>query len=399
MARQPIFNKDQSVYGYELLYRDFSGEHTNSFDGNSATSQVLINSFSTIGIESITQNKKAFINFTKQLLIKEIPTIFDKEIIVIELLENIKVTQQLINVCKKLKESGYILALDDFVFDESYLSLLEIIDIIKVDFLYSNKSQRAKIEKIAKEYNITLLAEKVETREEFMRAQNLEYSYFQGFFFKKPEIFEENEIPVYPNNYLMALEELNKDVPDIEKVAEIIKKDMSLSYKLLKLINSAAFGLRCEVQSIKQALVILGIEEMKKWINLIVIKKISEDEPKEIMRSSLIRAKTAEKLGNKLSEKVNISELFMMGLFSLLDTLMHRGLDTLMEELPISTKVKDAIVGKKGLYRDVLQLIVSYEEGRWNMVDLYCRKLKLGKEFITNSFVSSIKWSEKIIQN
>jgi len=399
VARQPIFNKDQSVYGYELLYRDFSGEHTNSFDGNSATSQVLINSFSTIGIESITQNKKAFINFTKQLLIKEIPTIFDKEIIVIELLENIKVTQQLINVCKKLKESGYILALDDFVFDESYLSLLEIIDIIKVDFLYSNKSQRAKIEKIAKEYNITLLAEKVETREEFMRAQNLEYSYFQGFFFKKPEIFEENEIPVYPNNYLMALEELNKDVPDIEKVAEIIKKDMSLSYKLLKLINSAAFGLRCEVQSIKQALVILGIEEMKKWINLIVIKKISEDEPKEIMRSSLIRAKTAEKLGNKLSEKVNISELFMMGLFSLLDTLMHRGLDTLMEELPISTKVKDAIVGKKGLYRDVLQLIVSYEEGRWNMVDLYCRKLKLGKEFITNSFVSSIKWSEKIIQN
>lgn len=388
------------VYGYELLYRDFSEEKANMVNGDSATSQVLINSFSTIGIESITQKKKAFINFTKKLLIKEIPTIFDKEIIIVEVLENIEVTEKLIKVCKRLKTLGYIIALDDFVFDKSYLPLISFIDIIKVDFLHSNKSQRAEIEKIASEYNITLLAEKIETREEFVRAQKLGYSYFQGYFFKKPEIVEENEIPIYPNNYLKALEELNKEIPNIDKVAEIVKRDMSLSYKLLKLINSAAFGLRCEIKSIKQALVILGIEEMKMWINLIVIKKISEDEPKEIMRTSLIRAKTAEKLGMQLSKKVDInkSELFMMGLFSLLDTLMHRNLNTLMQELPISTKVKDAIVGKKGLYRDILQLIISYEEGRWNMVDLYCKKLGLEKEFITTSFISSIEWSEKIIR-
>lgn len=382
------------------MYRDFSEEKANIVNGDSATSQVLINSFSTIGIESITQKKKAFINFTKKLLIKEIPTIFDKEIIIIEVLENIDVTEKLIKVCKRLKTLGYIIALDDFVFDKSYLPLISFIDIIKVDFLHSNKSQRAEIEKIASEYNITLLAEKIETREEFVRAQKLGYSYFQGYFFKKPEIVEENEIPIYPNNYLKALEELNKEIPNIDKVAKIVKRDMSLSYKLLKLINSAAFGLRCEIKSIKQALVILGIEEMKMWINLIVIKKISEDEPKEIMRTSLIRAKTAEKLGMQLIKKVDInkSELFMMGLFSLLDTLMHRNLNTLMQELPISTKVKDAIVGKKGLYRDILQLIISYEEGRWNMVDLYCKKLGLEKEFITTSFISSIEWSEKIIR-
>lgn len=389
---------DQSVYGYELLYRDFSEEKKDNVNGDSATSQVLINSFSTIGIENITQKKKAFINFTKQLLIKEIPTIFDKEIIIVEILENIEVTKQLIKVCKKLKKAGYIIALDDFVFDESYSPLFRLVDIIKVDFLYSDKSQRSKTEKIASKYDITLLAEKIETREEFVRAQKLGYTYFQGYFFKKPEIFEGDEIPVYPNNYLMVLEELNKDEPDIDKVAEIVKRDMSLSYKLLKLINSAAFGLRSKIQSIKQALVILGIEEMKKWINLIVIKKISEDEPKEIMRTSLIRAKTAEKLGNQLNKEVNISELFMMGLFSLLDTLMHRSLNDLMQELPISKKVKDAIVGKKGIYRDILQLIISYEEGRWNMVDLYCKKLEIGKEFIASSFVTSIKWSEKIIR-
>lgn len=382
------------------MYRDFSEEKTEIVNGDSATSQVLINSFSTIGIESITQKKKAFINFTKKLLLKEIPTIFDKEIIIVEVLENIEVTEELIKVCKKLKDLGYIIALDDFIFDESYLPIFQFVDIIKVDFLCSSKLQRTKIEKIASEYNITLLAEKIETREEFDRAQKLGYTYFQGFFFKRPEIFEGDEIPVYPNNYLMALEELTKDEPDIDKVSEIVKRDMSLSYKLLRLINSAAFGLRCEIKSIKQALVILGIEEMKMWINLIVIKKLSEDEPKEIMRTSLMRAKTAEKLGEQLSKEANInkSELFMMGLFSLLDTLMHRNLNTLIEELPISKKVKAAIIGEKGLYRDILQLIISYEEGRWNMVDLYSKKLGLSKEFITNSFISSIEWSEKIIR-
>ena len=398
VARQPIFNTDQSVYGYELLYRGFSKNNTEKVDGDTATSEVLINSFSTIGIESITQKKRAFINFTKKLLVKEVPTIFDKEIIIVEVLENIEINQQMIAICKKLKDKGYIIALDDFIFDESYLPLLKIADIIKVDFLYSTQSQRKKIESIAREHAVTLLAEKIETREEFERAKELGYSYFQGFFFKKPEIFEGDEIPVYPNNYFMALDELNKKEPDFNKVADIIRNDMSLSYKLLKLINSAAFGMRTEVKSIKQALVILGIAEMKKWLNLIVLKKIAKNEPKEIMRTALIRAKTAEEIGKEIVTNVNPSELFMVGLFSMLDTLMHQDKKILMEDLPISQRIKDAILGKEGIYRDILQLIISYEEGSWNMVDIFCKKLELNKEKISTSFISSIEWGENVIR-
>ena len=398
VARQPIFNTDQSVYGYELLYRGFSKNNTEKVDGDTATSEVLINSFSTIGIESITQKKRAFINFTKKLLVKEVPTIFDKEIIIVEVLENIEINQQMIAICKKLKDKGYIIALDDFIFDESYLPLLKIADIIKVDFLYSTQPQREKIESIAREHAVTLLAEKIETREEFERAKELGYSYFQGFFFKKPEIFEGDEIPVYPNNYFMALNELNKKELDFNKVADIIRNDMSLSYKLLKLINSAAFGMRTEVESIKQALVILGIAEMKKWLNLIVLKKIAKNEPKEIMRTALIRAKTAEEIGEEIVTNVNPSELFMVGLFSMLDTLMHQDKKILMEDLPISQRIKDAILGKEGIYRDILQLIISYEEGRWNMVDIFCKKLELDKEKISTSFISSIEWGEKVIR-
>ena len=236
------------------------------------------------------------------------------------------------------------------------------------------------------------------TREEFERAKELGYSYFQGFFFKKPEIFEGDEIPVYPNNYFEALNELNKNEPNFNKVADIIRNDMSLSYKLLKLINSAAFGLRNEVHSIKQALVILGIDEMKKWLNLMVIKKISDKEPKEIMRTALVRAKMAEDIGKKLKVNLNTSELFMVGLFSMLDTLMHQDLNDLMDDLPISKSIKAALLGEAGLYRDILQLIICYEEGRWNMVDIFVKKLNIKKEIISNSFLSAVKWGEEIIR-
>lgn len=379
------------------MYRDFSKENTEILNGDLATSQVLINSFSTIGIESITQKKRAFINFTKNLLIQEIPTVFDKDIIVVEILEDIEITEEIIEACKELKKSGYILALDDFIFDKSYQTILDITDIIKVDFLYSTKPQREKIEDVAREYDIKLLAEKVETRDEFIRAQNLEYTYFQGYFFKKPEILEGDEIPVFPNNYFRALNELNKKEPDFNKVADIIRSDMSLSYKLLKLINSAAYGLRTEVESIKQALMILGINEIEKWLNLIVLKKLAEDEPKEIMRTSLIRAKTAEAVGKIMGEKVNTSEIFLVGLFSMLDTLMHQDIKLIMKDLPISQRVKDAILGEAGIYRDILQLVIFYEEARWNMVDLFCKKLELDKEIVSTSFISSIEWGEQII--
>ncbi len=248
------------------------------------------------------------------------------------------------------------------------------------------------------QHAVTLLAEKIETREEFERAKELGYSYFQGYFFKKPEIFESDEIPVYPNNYFLALNELNKKEPDFNKVADIIRNDMSLSYKLLKLINSAAFGMRTEVKSIKQALVILGIAEMKKWLNLIVLKKIAKDEPKEIMRTALIGAKTAEEIGKEIVTNINPSELFMVGLFSMLDTLMHQDRKILMEDLPISQRIKDAILGRKGIYRDILQLIISYEEGRWNMVDIFCKKLELDKEKISTSFISAFEWGEEVIR-
>jgi EAL and modified HD-GYP domain-containing signal transduction protein len=304
----------------------------------------------------------------------------------------------MIKVLKNLRKKGYIVALDDFEYNKDTIPFLKIAHIVKVDFLNTNKRQRKLIECIADKYNVELLAEKVETREEFNNAKDIGYSLFQGYFFKKPEILEGNSIPVYPNNYFKVIKELNKTNPDFNKVTDVIKNDMSLSYKLLKVINSAAYGIRTEINSIKQALVLLGIEELKKWLHLMVIKNIARDEPKEIMRISLVRAKTAEKLSKSLKQEVNSSELFMVGLFSMLDILMHRSIDVVLKDLPISKKVKDAIMGnKESIYSDVLNLIIAYEEGDWKTVDKYCDKLDIDSNSLIHTFLISINWGEEVL--
>ena len=399
VARQPIFNQNKEVYAYELLYRGEEDNTSKDFDGDDATSEVLTNTFSNIGIETITQGKKAFINFTSNLLEKEIHSLFDDDILVIEILEDVEITKEVIKTCCNMKKEDYIIALDDFVFDSSYRPLLKIADIIKVDFLITSKKERKEIVTLANDYNIKLLAEKVETEKEFEEAKEMGYSYFQGYFFEKPEIVEGKEVPVYPTNYFQVLNELNTDTPDFDKIAKIIKQDMSLSYKLLSIINSAAFSFNQEIESIKHALVLLGIKEVKKWFDLVVVKELADDKPKEVIRQSLIRARMAEILGRKSNYSLEDSKLFMMGLFSMIDVLMGRELEELLSELPIAKDIKDSLLGKKGVLNDFYQLVISYEEGDWEKVNLFSNKLDLNKELVSNSFLEAIDWTEKIIED
>jgi EAL and modified HD-GYP domain-containing signal transduction protein len=380
------------------LYRAGNDNSFTEIDGDAATEQVLNNSFSTIGISEITQNKKAFVNFTTNLLTKGIATVFDKEILVVEILEDVKLTREVVNSCLKLKELGYLIALDDFVFAEKYRPLLKIAEIIKVDFLASAPAEREELVDIAAEYGTKLLAEKVETKEEFNEAKKLGYSYFQGYFFKKPEILEGEDLPVYPTNYFQALNELNKPEPDFEKIAQAISQDMALSYKLLRLINSAAYGVKEKVGSIKQALVLLGIKEVEKWLDIVVMNELAEDQPTEVIRTSLIRAKLAELLSKELKSSLDPSHLFMIGLFSMLDVLMNRKLEDLVKELPIADEIKYPLLGIKGEARNILKLVIAYEEGKWKEVTRYIRDFKLPQEIVATSFLTAVDWTETVLE-
>lgn len=397
VARQPIFDREEEVFAYELLYRDsLENSYNPDVDGEEATSHVLTNSFGIIGIEEITEGNYAFVNFTERLICEEIPTIFNANNIVVELLEDIDPKQEVIEACTKLKEMGYIIALDDFIFAPQYQPLVDLADIIKVDFMISSAQERQQLVKIATNKGIDLLAEKVENRAELEEAKEMGYTYFQGYFFSKPVILAGDKLPVYPTNYIRVLNELNKEEPNVTKIAKFIEQDMSLSYKLLKLINSALFSLRKEITSIQQALVLLGLREVKKWFNLIVIEEISNDNDAEVLNISLIRAKFAELLAEHLNVEMNENKCFLMGLFSMIDVLMNREMENLLAELPIAQEIKDGILGEEGIYSEILGLIFSYERGDWEEIRLCCTNRCLTEDEISASYLQSVKWSNDI---
>lgn len=398
IARQPIFDRKQQVYGYELLYRLGTDNFYPGSDGDRATAEVIANSFLLIGMEPLTCGKRAFINFTGNLLKNEIPALLPKDSVAIEILENIDVDQSIVDACQKLKRLGYSLVLDDFVLNDKYLPLIKLADIIKIDFFESTTPQTIAAIRRFGTGNVQLLAEKVEDQEAFRKAYEMGFHYFQGYFFSEPVILSRSDIPGYKLSYLRMLQEVNLPEFDFDRLEEIIKQDVSLSYKLLKYINSAAFGMRSKIKSIKHALVMLGTLEVKKWANLIILRGLGEDKPDEIMTSSIIRARFGELLALPLGMPNRSSDLFLMGIFSMIGAILNRPMGDILSELPISEEIKDALLGQEGHYQDIYQLIVSYEKANWETFMTYADRLGLDSSIVPGLYVQSLTWANQVMR-
>lgn len=396
VARQPIFDKKGQNVAYELLYRN--GDKSNTFpniDGDEATTDVIVNSFINIGLEELSQGKKCFINFTESLLQMKLPSYFNPSSIVVEILEDVPVTEELVSICRDLKKQGYTIALDDFNVVQNNLllnRLLAYIDIIKVDLLQTSPAARKEIIERYKPFGVSFLAEKVETHDEYEQAVRDGYDYFQGYFFSKPVVLSSYDIPIYIQAYLQILHELSKTEPDIDTITEQIEQDLSLSYKLLKLINSPAFRPRNKIKSIKQAIVLLGLNEIKKWIYILSIKNLKGNQDpiqEEVIRLSLQRAKLCEKLSVKMG-KSEPSLYMLTGMFSLVDALLHRSLDKVLDELPLSDDIRDAIRGKQNEIRIVLDAAVKIETFKWE-------DLPLSLDEIDECYREAIAWSAHLL--
>ncbi len=368
VARQPIFDRQLKVFGYELLFRSGYDNFYCNPDGDQATSTVIANSFLIIGIDALVGKKRAFINFTQNLLRNETPAILPKDIVMVEILENVMADPETVIACQRLKQLGYTLVMDDFVFKDEIIPLIELADMIKVDFMATTTAERHDLLRRFCNRPLKFVAEKVETRQEFEEAVEMGYSYFQGYFFSKPVVITGTDIPGYKVNYLRVLRELSQSVPDFDRVETLIKQDLSLTYKLLKFINSAAFGFRTRIQSVRQAVVLLGLKEAIKWISLVAIRGLAQDRPDELVVSSIFRARFAELLAPLVGLETRSSELFLMGLFSMIDTFIGRPMEEILVELPISETIKEALLGQKGIYLDILTLVLAYEKGDWPQV-------------------------------
>ncbi len=398
VARQPIFNRKKKVIAYELLFRSGDKGTYDAEDDDEATVSVISGAFLLLGMEKTTDSKRAFINFTRNLLKRDIVMHLPPQSVVVEILENIEPDEEVVGICTKLKKLGYIIALDDFVYSEKFQHLIELADIIKVDFLVTLGEERGNIIAAVNNPHIKFLAEKVETRGDFEQAVSLGYSYFQGYFFSKPEILSGEDVPSYKVQYIRILQEIHQADLDYGRMEEIIKHDVAFSYKLLRYINSAHFGFRQKVTSVKHALALLGKRQVEQWISLLILRELGRDRPEEIMVLSVMRAKFGEILVQKMNLQKLSSDAFIMGMFSLLDSLLNRPMKDILKDLSIDVEVKNALLGADNQLGSIYALMLSYEKGEWSNFSYYAGKCNIGEEEVPDLYLQSMQWVEMFFE-
>lgn len=394
IARQGIYDIKGNVVAYELLYRDSLKNSFNQLiEENEATYSVIQN-ISSFGLEALTNNRRAFVNFPEALIKENIATLLPKEKVVIEILESVNPTIEVINNLLFLKNLGYYIALDDVDNYENIVKFIDVVDIVKVDFSLASKYEREKIAIFCKRNNIDLLAEKIETKEDLEEAKEEGYKYFQGYYYSRPSVFLGKDIAVKNTSVFMLLVELVKDDFDIDRVEDIMKNDIALTYKFLRFINSSYFSFLQEVKSIKQAIMLIGKEELKKWLSILSFVTMSSEND-EYAKNTIIRARLCEEIAREINCK-DESAAFMVGLFYNIHMMIEKDINYVVDTLPLNIEIKNAILGKDNMFKDILDLVIAYENIDKKEIILLCNKLGINKGKLLELYYESINWSSKI---
>ncbi len=395
LARQPIFDRKQKVVAYELLYRTGEVNYNLEQDGTLATSEVLSNALLNIGLDKISRGNRLYINFTKELLIDQTAYLLPKEQFIIEITENTVPDRQMIEACQQLYKEGYTLALDDFNLDSMCKELLDFVDVVKIDFQASDAAERIRIETFLKKGRVKLLAEKVETAPDFKTAMTDGYDLFQGYYFCEPVVITGKSISSTKMQSMRLMQEIYKPDMDVDQIETIIKQDPSLSYKLLRFINSPAFPLRFPINSIRQAIALLGQKELIKWVSLVALRNAGYDKPDELIIAAITRAKFCESVAQATRFKSKSADLFLTGLFSLLDTFLDQPMEDILVDLPLAEEIKQALLGQEGDYKHILDLILFYEKGNWNKAfELAATNFNLDDMFTMNCYLESMELAD-----
>lgn len=398
VARQPIFDRSNKVVAYELLYRT---NENNFFDftvsSNIATSILLMNTYYSFGIDNLIGDRLAFINFSKALIENDIPLLLDENHVVVELLENVKPDQTLLNKLAYVKERGYKIALDDFTYHYPYEELIQVADILKVDFLNNSLEEIIEIYLKYKNQGKTLLAEKVETYDLYLWARKVGFDYFQGYYFSKPVLMKRNALPGSAYQYFRLMDKLNVEEPNYKEIASIIETDVTLTYKLLKLINSR-FSLVNNVSSIQHGLAILGINTFRKWLSLAMLQNIATHKTPEVVKIAMIRSQFMDKVAKESSLKKYTEEITFVGILSVIDVLLEAPMDEIIKHLPLSQKIKETLLGEDTDYNIVFNILKVYEKGEFYDLEPLCESISFDSNKLPKIYCMSIKWAEDLFE-
>lgn len=393
VARQPIFDRDEKVFGYELLFRDDMENAFHSVDADAASRSTLDSSL-LVGLDVLCDGRRAFLNCTRDTLISGLVTMLPSRSTVVEILETVPVDAEVITACQRLKEAGYLIALDDYVADDPREPLAEMADILKVDLKLTTLEQRAALVKKHGPWRCRMLAEKVENHAEFLAARDQGFVYFQGYFLRRPEMMTTHDVPANALNYvrmLQAVSQPNLDVPELDK---LIKTEASICYRLLRYMNSARFGFKNEIHSVRHALAILGDREVRRWVRLIATVGAGQDKSSDLVLCALVRARFGELL-TPLTRHGE-SDLFLLGLLSMLDVMLEMPMSEILDKIPLDAETKAVLRGKSGVLRPIYQLILAHESGEWDAARAICDSLHLDPDTVATLYWQAQNWAREV---
>lgn len=395
-ARQPILDLNKNLYAYELLFRDSIDNVFPDVCGDEATSKMIEASQFNMGISEFTANKPAFINFTAETLAQGYPEMLTNEEVVVEILETVKPGKKLLAMCKDLFEKGYTLALDDYEHQSVWAHFYPYIKIIKIDIQHSGLNEISTVKQAIRNFpDIKILAEKVETYEEYEKAKELGCELFQGFFFSKPEMVKTKNLNPSQISVAELLYETSKTDLDLDGIKAVFERDVTLSYKLLRYANSAIFRRRKEISTIKQALITLGSVELKRFLGLMFAVNANPDKPTELINLSMARAKFCELVAEQSEQDVDSSIAFLTGLLSMIDAILDESIDTILEKLPLAQEIKDSLVSGEGTMADLILLVEYTEQAKWQESEQIMQSLGVKQELVNKCYNEALAWADE----
>ena len=397
VARQPILDRKQRVFGYELLFRTSMANFFPDTDQETATTRLLSDSFLTVGLENLAGNSRAFVNFPEKMLLQKIPLHLPHTRLVVEILENVRPTPELAEACREMAQKGVRFALDDFVLTPDWYPLVEIANIVKFDVRSTPAPELERMLSQVSVYPVRLLAEKVETYEEFQKYLGMGFEYFQGYFFSKPAIVQSKGIPPLKINLLGIMAKIGNPNLSLKELEDLIARDAGISYKLLRYINSAYFATVHKIASIRHAVSLLGLDAIRRFTSLLMMNQLGLDKPEELVRASAIRARFCDLLGQySPCNPCAQTDLFTLGLFSHIDALLDDSMKNCLDQLPLDKEMKEALIENKGRGAVFLNLVRHYERGEWSMVHKLARELEIPEHHVPASYLEAVTWASAL---
>ena len=390
VARQPICDRLQRTFGYELLFRGVDTEKCIVENDDDATSRVVFNSIVEIGLNRIVGQAKAFINFTRDFILSRNCALLPRDRVVLEILETSIPDPKFLRGIATLRIKGYRFALDDFNFQEQLMPFLPYCSYIKVDLRVVDRERLARELPSLRAFSASLLAEKVETVEEYQFCRDLGFEYFQGYYFCKPRIVSANTMPSNRLTVSKLLARLQKVDVTSGEVEAILGEDPALSYRLQRYINSAAIGLPRKIDSIKHAVRMVGLDHIRTLSSLVLLSSL-DDKPRELIKTSVIRARMCQLLGEGPSRTYGV--YFTTGLFSTLEAFLDCPMEKALENLPLSDEISNALLHQKGDNGRLLAAVIAYERGDWNAL----MRMRVDPEKVAKAYLDAVSWGEDLL--